>query len=88
MRVDPKLEEQICAEPQQTFNVIVRVDGDLQTRESALEAEGFNIRRRFRLISGFAASAKGADIQKVSEADWVVSVEPDQEVRIMESEKE
>lgn len=83
MRLDPELEKLIATDAEATYDVIVRVNGDPAECEAQLQADGFDIKRRFRLIRGFAASATGANISKAAQRDWVVAIEPDREVKTM-----
>ncbi|HZQ06021.1 MAG TPA: hypothetical protein VFD70_05535 [Anaerolineae bacterium] len=81
--IDPMLVEQATANPDGTFRVIVRVDGDMNERAEQLAAGGFEITRPLRLVHGFAATTKGANLANVINQDWVVSIEPDQPVHTM-----
>lgn len=82
-KLDPVLQQEIQAHPQDTFRVIVCVQGDLDACQAQLEAEGFDITRRFRLIRGFGACATGTAIQRATHADWITSIEHDASVRTM-----
>lgn len=83
MKVDEELVAAVKTNPEDTFQLIVRVEGDLDTRQGQLEAEGFVIARRLRLISGFAGSAKGANVEKVMVEEWILSIERDEPVHTM-----
>jgi hypothetical protein len=69
--------------PDQTFRVIVRVQGDMDARHAQLQEMGFAITRPLRLVHGFSATANGACLQHASAADWVISIEPDGEMHTM-----
>ncbi len=84
-QVDPELEQQAEIHPEETFHVIVRVDGDLDVRQEQLEADGFTIKRRLRLIRGFAASATGQSVRQVMQETWIVAIEPDRQVHTMDN---
>ncbi len=74
------LQAKIENDPERSLNVIVCVDGDLDTRQKMLQASGFHIRRRLGLIKGFAVTAPGSRVQSVAEEPWVTSVEEDHEI--------
>ena len=81
--LDSNLQAQIQANPAATYHVIVRVQGDMDARQTQLEQNGFSITRRLRLIRGFAATAQGANLNTISAQDWIVSIEPDLQVHTM-----
>jgi len=85
-QVDPDLEKQVESNPDETFHLIVRVDGDLDLRQGQLEADGFTIKRRLRLIRGFAAAARGCDVLMVMQETWVVAIEEDRPVTTMDAD--
>ncbi len=82
-KVEPALASLASKNPKETFRVIVRVKGDLDARQEQLAEMGFAIARRLRLIGGFGATAKGASLQESAQQDWIVSIEPDGEMRTM-----
>lgn len=85
--VTPALAEQASANPEESFRVIVRVEGDMDARQGELEAADFAITRRLRLIHGFGALAAGNTILRATTKDWIVSIEPDGTVHTMSGEK-
>ncbi len=80
----PGLEQKIATNPEAPFNVIVRVDGDLDARQRQLQATGFQIRRKLGLIKGFAATASGSHIRNLSAQPWVTSIDEDQQVHTLD----
>ncbi len=80
---DPTLAQQAQENPQETFRVIVRVVDDMDARQAQLEADGFTITRRLRLIRGFGATATGASVLRAMDKEWIISLERDGEVRTM-----
>ncbi|MBI4672880.1 MAG: hypothetical protein HY741_14595 [Chloroflexi bacterium] len=80
-KIASDLQMQARANPSATFQIIVRVQGDMDARQAQLEAEGLTITRRSWLIHGFAASATGAWIESATDKEWIVSVERDAEIR-------
>jgi hypothetical protein len=87
MEFDPILRNQVEAKPDETYNIIVRVEGDLDTCQQQLEADGLQISRRLRLIRGFAAAGPGTAVQKAATEDFIVSIERDQQVHTMDESK-
>lgn len=83
-QIDPAFAQLAQDNPQETFRVIVRVQGDMDARQGQLEAEGFIITRRSRLIHGYAAVASGAAIGRAATEEWVISIEPDGTVHTMQ----
>ena len=81
--VDSALLQEAQVKPQDTFRVIVRVQGDLDARQGQLEAVGFSIIRHLRLVHGYSATASGAAIHSVKDEEWILSVERDAEVKTM-----
>ncbi len=79
--IGPVLQKKIEDDPNQPQNVIVRVNGDLDTCQQRLTAAGFKIRRRLSLIKGFATIAPGASVRQLASQPWVMSIEEDQQVR-------
>jgi peptidase inhibitor I9 len=69
--------------PEAPQNVIVRVEGDVDTYEEQLTLHGFMIRRKLRLINGFAATAPGSRVQELANEPWVTSIEQDQQVQAL-----
>lgn len=83
-KLDPSLERQARANPTITLRVILRVQGDMDARQGQLEEYGFIITRRLRIIHGYAASAPGHTLLRVTDEEWIISIEPDAEMRIMQ----
>ena len=73
----------IDGSPQSTQNVIVRVEGDLDACELRLTSHGLKIRRKLRLIKGFAATATGTSLRVLANEPWVTSIEEDQQVQAL-----
>lgn len=82
--LDPALEQSAHAQPDALFAVIVRVEGDMDARQTELEEDGMNITRRMWLVRGFACTATGSAIVSAAAHEWVVSIEPDMEMRTMD----
>ncbi len=82
-RINQDLEQKIETDPDQPQNVIVRVKGDMDASQQQLEAAGFQVRRKLRLIKGFALTGPGKNLQGLANQPWVTSIEEDQQVRTM-----
>ncbi len=85
--LDPLLARAAQENPHESFQVIVRVEGDLDTRQGQLEQCGFCITRRSRLIHGFGASAQGEAVLRATNEDWVISIERDIEMRAQKDQE-
>lgn len=85
--LEPTLASQTKARPKEVYRVIVRVQGELDERQAQLESLGFTVSRKLKLIRGFSASAPGTCIKRAQRNDWIISIEPDAQVRTMENDK-
>ncbi len=86
-RVDATLRAQAIQNPDAAFAVIVRVADDMDARQAHLEADGLAITRRLWLVHGFAGVASGAAICALETHDWIISIEPDRQIRTMDAPK-
>ncbi|OQY94461.1 MAG: hypothetical protein B6D41_07055 [Chloroflexi bacterium UTCFX4] len=84
-RIDAALRQAAHTNPEDLFPVIVRVEGDLDARQTQLEANGLTVTRRLWLIRGFACSATGSAIEAAAACEWIISIEPDMQIRTMDS---
>lgn len=82
--IDPALEEAAHAQPDALLAVIVRVEGDMDACQAELEAGGMKITRRLWLVRGFACTATGSAIASLTAHEWVISIEPDMQMRTMD----
>ena len=85
--IESSLASEASARPKQVYRVIVRVVGDLDARQEQLENLGFTISRRLKLIRGFGSTASGTCIKRAQKQDWIISIEPDGEMRTMKDKK-
>jgi hypothetical protein len=81
--IDAELQTRIRENPDARFQIIVRVEGDMDARQAQLEAEGLEITRRLWLIRGFAGAARGKTINALLDYEWILSIEFDQPVHTM-----
>lgn len=81
--IEPSLARQVEDNPDEVYRVIVRVDGDLDVRRIELQELGFTIDRQLRLVRGFGSTAPGTCIIHASEQAWIISIEPDTEMRAL-----
>ncbi|MCG3141990.1 MAG: hypothetical protein HDKAJFGB_03350 [Anaerolineae bacterium] len=84
-RIDPQLAAQVQAAPTAQYAVIVRVEGDLDARQTELEADGLQITRRLWLIRGVACTAPGSALLTIASHEWVISIEPDMQIRTLDA---
>lgn len=85
--IEPSLARQTRARPKEVCRVIVRVQGDLDGRQAQLQALGFTIVRKLKLIGGYSASAPGVCIRRAARHAWIISIEPDAQMQTMATAK-
>lgn len=73
----------IDLDPSSPLDVIVRVDGDLDSCEQHMATLGIAIRRRLPLIKGLAVTAPGTTLWDLADQPWVTHIEEDQQVRAL-----
>jgi hypothetical protein len=77
------LAQKISDDPQAERYVIIRVTDDVEASADRLQARGFQIRRKLKLIRGIAATATGAQVQALAQEPWVSHIEEDAQVHTM-----
>jgi hypothetical protein len=82
-KIDPELERQLKAAPDQTVDLIVRTDGDPTPHLNWLASAGIQVKQQFRLSPGVAISGSGAAALKLLDQDWVKRIELDRPVTAM-----
>jgi hypothetical protein len=82
-KINIELQQTLTERMSDTFDLIVRTDGDASPHLRWLAAEGIEVKRQFRLTPGLAVSCTGQDALRLLEADWVISVELDAPVRAL-----
>jgi len=81
MKVAPSLLSLWQRSPKEVFKLILRVSGDLEETDARLRESGIQVRRRCKLIHGFAIECTGALAEAIAKEPWVTSVEADAPVR-------
>lgn len=76
-KIDPNLANTIRSQPQQSFDLLVRVDRADDQRQAQVEAVGAAVRRRLTLVPTFAVTCTGANALRLAEQTWVQWVEDD-----------
>lgn len=76
-RIEPALAATLHGQPQQSFDLLVRVDRADDQRQAEVEALGATVRRRLTLLPTFAVTCTGATALQVAEQPWVQRVEDD-----------
>lgn len=79
----PSLAQKIYLNPSSPQNIILRINGDMETCEEMLVSQGIEIRRILHLINGFAITAAGSTVEQLANETWVMSIEEDQQVRTL-----
>lgn len=82
-KISTALEQQLNEAPDQSFDLIVRTDGDPTAHLRWLASEGIQVNRQFRLTPGLAVTCTGQDALRLLEPDWVISIETDAPVRAL-----
>lgn len=73
-----------CREhPDQPFDLIIRVSGDLAQRSEALAKRGVQVRRKLRLTSALGVRCSGSTALKLARSPWVTRIEADGPVRAL-----
>ena len=83
MKISKTLAQQFEDQPEKTFNLIVRTDGDATPRLKWLASEGIEVTRQFRLTPGVAVTCQGRDASRLLKVKWIRSIELDQEITTM-----
>lgn len=76
-KLDPELADAIRAQPQRSFDLLVRVDRADDQRQAQIETAGATVRRRLTLVPTFAITCPGAVAARLAEQSWVQRVEDD-----------
>ena len=82
-KIDPELEQQLNANPNEPVDLIVRTQGDATPHLNWLAAAGLQVKQQFKLTPGVAVSCSGRNALKLLTQDWVLSVELDAPVTTM-----
>lgn len=77
LKIESALAATLRGQPQQSFDLLVRVDRADDQRQAQVEAFGATVRRRLTLLPTFAVTCTGATALQVAEQPWVQRVEDD-----------
>ncbi len=80
-KVDPQLRKAWRENPDDRFDLIVHVEGDVQERSAALKARGASIKRTLRLTNTIAIRCDGKCATGLTRLSWVTRTEADGPVR-------
>jgi len=69
--------------PSQTFDLILRVDGDVKQRGETLRGSGVRVRRQFGLTNAMSVRCTGEEALALSRKHWVKSIEIDGPVKAL-----
>jgi hypothetical protein len=67
--------------PNRTFDLIIRVNGDVEARAEELAERGVKVKRRFRMTGSISATASGELALKLARVGWITRIECDRPVR-------
>ena len=82
-KISPDLEQQLKEKSHETFDLIVRTDGDATPHLAWCVANDLHVKRQYRLSPGLAISGRGEDALKLADMAWVISIELDAPVTAM-----
>lgn len=83
-KVNAELRRMLKERPDDTFDLIVRVEGELQERSSELSAMGIDVKRKYKLTNSLQIRCSGAQALKLAREDWLVRADSDKPVKAME----
>jgi hypothetical protein len=81
MKADAKLLERLKADPEAEFALIVKTEGQPGQYLARLQAQGVEVRRKFRLTRSLAITARAEAALRLVDKAWVEKIEEDQIVR-------
>lgn len=79
-KVAPDVRETWVKQPDEPFDLIVHVEGNMQERSQALQALGLQVGRSFRLTHTIGLRGTGKQALQLLDIPWVKRVEPDRTV--------
>lgn len=82
-KLDASLRNTLTAAGDQPVDLIVRTQGKPAQYVAAFAQSGVSVRQTFNLLPGLAVTAPASAILRLADEDWIVSIEPDREVRTM-----
>jgi len=82
-KVSAELRKTLRESPNEMFDLIVRVEGDLQERSAEINAMGVNVKRQFKLTNSLQIHCSGAQALKLAREDWWMRAESDRSVRAL-----
>ena len=69
--------------PDQMVGLILRVEGDVLERATALEERGVQVRRRLKLTNSISVRCSAREALGLLRLGWIKRVEPDRPVRAL-----
>jgi hypothetical protein len=82
-KISPALKHQLKNMPNRSVDLIVRTAGDVEPHLEWVKEMGLEVNQVFRLSPGIAVSGPGEAALKLLDQSWVVSIEPDAQVKTM-----
>jgi hypothetical protein len=80
-QIDGDVRESWRENPNRTFDLIIRVNGDVEARAEELQERGVKVKRRYRLTNSISAAASGEVALKLARVGWITRIECDRPVR-------
>jgi hypothetical protein len=69
--------------PDDSFDLIVRVEGGLQERSAEMSARGVAVRRQFQLTNSLQIRCSGAQALTLAREPWLVRADSDRSVKAL-----
>lgn len=82
-KLDAALRAHLAAAGDNRVDMIIRTSEKPAQYSASLAASGIQIRSTFNLLPGMAVSAPASAVLRLANEPWVISIEPDREVRTM-----
>jgi hypothetical protein len=80
-KISEALRLQLERNPQESFDLILRVSAATDPQQRAIEQAGLQVRHRLTLVPSFAVTGPGQAVLSLLHEPWLQSIEPDQPVR-------
>ncbi len=82
-KITPELEQQLKSMPSRTAHLIVRTADNADTHLDWVKSVGLEVKQVYKLSPGMAVAGPGEAALKLLDQPWVVSIEPDAEIKAM-----
>ncbi|NLV73314.1 MAG: hypothetical protein GXY52_01315 [Chloroflexi bacterium] len=80
-KIAADLRQALRTNPDDSYDLIIRVEGDLAERTADLRAAGIDVKRQFKLTNSLQIRCSGAEALRLTRAGWLVRVDSNKPVR-------